>query len=106
MAQELVEGYVKALFSWVYLFNSANRQAPEFRVVEAVEYPFDPRLKRVIHPTDLRRVRSESGIQELVKIVPHWNDDDSVYEKTAKACILMISGKFQEASRIVSALLK
>jgi RES domain-containing protein len=29
-----------------YLFNPANRQAPEFRMVEAMGYPFDPRLKR------------------------------------------------------------
>ena len=28
-----------------YLFNPAHRQGPEFRIVEAIGYPFDPRLK-------------------------------------------------------------
>lgn len=28
------------------LFNPAHRQAAEFRLVEAIGYPFDPRLKR------------------------------------------------------------
>lgn len=29
-----------------YLFNPAHRQAVEFRIVEAIGCPFDPRLKR------------------------------------------------------------
>lgn len=28
------------------LFNPSHRQAAEFRIVEAIAYPFDPRLKR------------------------------------------------------------
>jgi RES domain-containing protein len=29
-----------------YIFNPANRQAPEFGIVEAIAYPFDARLKK------------------------------------------------------------
>jgi len=32
--------------TWNYLFNPTHPQAGEFRIVEAMEYPFDMRIKR------------------------------------------------------------